>query len=261
MRKLFLAAALLLTFVPQSSTATVLRRTLLAHYTTTAATTAGIPVAYFDADATLRPALRPGAPVNRPEDVVLLPYVAEKIAELNAQGYFVAIVSNQAGIPKFAQFDSVDAGLQRTVELIGLNGAVVNMYDFAEFYDGDRKPGTGMFERVDQFLTAQFGQGVDKSRSFMVGDAGWMQAAKGNPADTRPEGTDGFSHSNTDRLAAENFGIPFMEAAPFFGWTTRLGERAIDDLADLQRVWAAHPELVPPSGQCGPLLQPASTTP
>jgi HAD superfamily hydrolase (TIGR01662 family) len=253
-----LIAGLFIALLPHDSTAAVLRRTLLTPYAAISATAAGIPVLFLDADATLRPALRPGAPVNRPEDVVLEPYVAAKIAEYNAKGFFVAIVSNQAGIPKFATLESVDAGLQRTVELIGIGGGVVHMYDFAENYDGDRKPGTGMFERVDQFLTATYGQGVDKARSFMVGDAGWAQASKGNPADVRPDGSDGFSHSNTDRLAAENYGIRFVEAAQFFEWVKRLGERAIDDLADLRRVWAAHPELVPPANQCGPLLTSAA---
>src|SRR6188508_2373519 len=59
-----------------------------------------VRVAFFDADSTLRVAKNYTVSANGPKDVNILPFVGPKIAELNAQGYLVAIVSNQGGISK-----------------------------------------------------------------------------------------------------------------------------------------------------------------
>lgn len=207
-------------------------------------------VYFFDADSTLRPAMRPGVPVNHPDEVVLLPFVAEEIRRVNQMGCLVWVISNQAGVGDgHATMANVDAALLRTVELLAAEGAIVHGYDFAEFRDDDRKPGTGMMRRLEDLIRQRTGRAsgdaIDRQRSVMVGDAGWQQGRKALPArngrpareaipaDPRPDGTPGFSHSNSDRLAAERFGIRFIEAAEFFRWFERLGARAIDTVADL----------------------------
>lgn len=213
-----------------------------------------IPVAIFDADGTLRPALAPGAPVNHPSQVILLPDVAAKIRELNAKGYFVVIASNQAGIPKHARFDDVEAALARTIELLKAEGATVHYFDFAENWDENRKPGIGMGKRLEQFLMAAFSKPMDSTRSIMVGDAAWARAVKEIPADVRPDGRLGFNHSNADRKFAEALGVKFHEAAEYFGWRANYGVEAFEEMKDLKAFYKAHPELAPTRG-CEHLLK------
>lgn len=200
----------------------------------------GIAVAFFDVDGTLRPAARPGAPVDRPEEVFLLPHVASRLGELARQGYFIALISNQGGIPRFLSFEQAQQTLFHTVKLIRRAGGSVHMMDFAESYDDNRKPGTGMGRRVEAFLNAHFGKSIDRSRSLMVGDSGWSRARNGVVADTRPDGRAGFSHSNADRKFAEAFGVPFFEAADFFGWREKYQVEGFESLRDLHRFYERH---------------------
>jgi len=253
MVKLIRVIILFAVLIQVTSAVAVERRTLVQPYTVVQ-NDSSIAVAIFDADGTLRPALGPGAPVNSPNQVVLLPDVAAKIRELNAKNYFVAIASNQAGIPRHARFDHVEAALARTVELLAAEGAVVHYFDFAEHWDENRKPRAGMGVRIEEFLLRNYGKPVDRARSMMVGDAAWAGEVKGSPPELRPDGRPGFNHSNADRKFAENFGISFVEAAEFFGWRANYGIDVFEEMKDLKAFYEARPGLRPTIG-CEHLLK------
>jgi HAD superfamily hydrolase (TIGR01662 family) len=181
-----------------------------------------VKVAFFDADSTLR-VTKSGAPTaQHATDVTLLPGVAARIKELNDLGYLVAIASNQYGGGKGSPIHVSDQALAHTVALIAKEGGRVDYYDFAEHYDNDRKPNVGMALRIESQLQ-RLGLRIDRAASFMVGDSGWKAAKDGQPADKRPDGTDGIAHSNFDRLFAENYKIPFHEAPHFFVGPLKLG--------------------------------------
>lgn len=173
-----------------------------------------VKVAFFDADSTLR-VTRSGVltPLS-PEDVIILPGVAKKLKQLSDEGYLIAIVSNQGGIPRHTTLENADACLKETVRQIELGGAKVAYYDFAEKYDSNRKPELGMSTKLFEILKRQFGSDVtlDFENSMMVGDAAYKAG------DTRPDGLDSIDPSNADRLFAENLGVQFFEASSFFGW-------------------------------------------
>lgn len=184
------------------------------------------PVAFFDADSTLRVSKSGVVTADGPYDVNILPFVATKIAELNRLGYLVAVVSNQGGVGSNAErFAEAQSALAYTVSQIRALGGRIDYFDFAEFQNGDRKPGRGMGDRLNGLLTDRCGVGIDMPRSFMVGDSAYKRNVDGpNPADpgaecgpivSRP--ADDFS--NADRGFARSFDdIYFVEPNEYFGW-------------------------------------------
>ncbi len=176
---------------------------------------APIPVAFFDADSTLRIS-RGGSPTaNTPTDVYVLPFAAQKIAELNRDGYLVAVVSNQGGVSSgHTPLEVAEGALVFVGEQLSALGAEIDYLDFSEANDEFRKPNTGMAELLDTQLLEKCGVGIDFEASFMVGDAGYKQNVDGPHPDGRP--ADDFS--NSDRIFAENLGIPFSEPTDYFGW-------------------------------------------
>lgn len=194
-----------------------------------------VKVAFFDADSTLRVSKSGSPSANGPDDYIILPGVAAKLSELNKSGFLVVIVSNQAGIPKFISFADANAALSNMIKDLAAKGARVDYYDFAELADNDRKPGTGMGERLEEILKNK-GLKLDKANSLMVGDSAYIQAnpKKGIQAETRPDGRPGFNFSNSDRLFAQNYGIAFKEPQDFFGWLEH-GVEKIDKAADLAK--------------------------
>jgi DNA 3'-phosphatase len=193
-----------------------------------------IKVAFFDADSTLRVSKSGSVSANGPNDFEILPGTVDAIQRLNADGYFVAIVSNQAGIPRYISRETADEALKNLVDTFARNGAIIDYYDFAENYDSNRKPGVGMANRLERLATEKLGRpiSIDRKKSFMVGDAGWKKGEQ------RPDGREGFSLSNSDRLFAENYGIPFREAQDFFGWQI-YGYDAINTYEECQKVLAS----------------------
>jgi DNA 3'-phosphatase len=179
-------------------------------------------VAFFDADSTLRIAPSGSPSANSVDDVMKLPDVADKIAELDRQGYLVVIVSNQAGVPRYVSMEVADGALMRIRELVREENpkAIIHYHDFAETITEDRKPGIGMALRLERLLKEKFGTEtiIDKENSFMVGDAAYKHSENGQPAERRPDGREGMDMSNSDRLFAVNYGIKFFEPADFFGW-------------------------------------------
>jgi D-glycero-D-manno-heptose 1,7-bisphosphate phosphatase len=191
------------------------RRSLEAYTCPSAPAAEGIPVAFFDADSTLRVSKSGSVTAASAEDVNVLPFAAEYIKDLNAQGYLVAVVSNQGGVASGATpYEVAEGALVFTLSQLAKLGGKVDYLDFADQKDEFRKPNTGMPEHLDGLLEAACGVGVDWGQSFMIGDAGYKQNVDGPHPDGRP--ADDFS--NSDRLMAENVGIPFTEPTDAFGW-------------------------------------------
>ena len=174
-----------------------------------------VKVAFFDADSTLRIS-RGGTPTaNAKDDVYVLPFVASKIKQLNADGYLVAIVSNQGGVAAgYTPIEVAEGGLLFVGQQLAELGAEIDYMDFAEAKNEFRKPKTGMAELLEELLQHKCGVGIDYENSFMVGDAGYKRDVDGAHPDGRP--ADDFS--NSDRGFAEKLEIPFSEPTDYFGW-------------------------------------------
>lgn len=175
-----------------------------------------LPVAFFDADNTLR-FTRSGKPSpHGRHDVELFRQCRNKLLELGRQGFLLAIVSNQAGITNgYISFNEVEEAFQETLRRFFDQGIVFHYYDFADKKDENRKPDTGMAWRLERKLNYA-GRKIDWQKSFMVGDAGWKKGK-----DLRPDGRMGTDHSSSDRLFAENIakrhaGFTFFHANDFF---------------------------------------------
>lgn len=176
-----------------------------------------IPVAFFDADSTLRIS-RSGSPTaSEIDDVYVLPFAARTIAKLNKKKMLVAVVSNQGGVAAGHEtLETAEGALLFMIKQLYKIGGKVNYLDLAEAKDENRKPETGMATRLDGLLSEKCGRGIDWAKSFMVGDAGYKEGVDGPHPDGRP--ADDFA--NSDRGLAENLGIPFHEPTDYFGWRT-----------------------------------------
>ncbi len=201
------------------------RREISSHYVFPNISEGGkkIKVAFFDADSTLRVSKSGSVSANDPQDVYLLPCVADRLKLLAENNFLIAIVSNQGGVPKVIPYSTAEGALLTTVNLIAELGGMIHYYDFAEGNGEkeDRKPGIGMALRLEKMLQ-ELGYELDKEHSFMVGDSAYKK-----DVDVRPDGRPGTHFSNADRLFAENYFseyasdvVPyrFEEANVFFGW-------------------------------------------
>lgn len=135
---------------------------------------AGRAVVFLDRDGTI---VRDVHYLARPADVELLAGAAEAIAELNAAGLLVVVVTNQSGIAR-GYFTEADYELvsARVLELLTRAGASVTAtYHCPHHPDASatcecRKPGTLLFRRA-------LGEyGGDARASFYVGDR-WRDIA------------------------------------------------------------------------------------
>jgi len=177
-----------------------------------------VRLAILDADGTVRRSVS-GAPSPRgAEDVDLFLGVAHRCGRLTADGYLVALLSNQGGVAGgYLTASDAEQAMIRTCELLAAGGGQVNYWDMAPDYNHLRKPKTGMVKSLVGALAARQ-LTVNWERSFVVGDGGWT------PADTRPDGMRGEDWSNSDRLFAERLrteygtGPEFIHARDFFGW-------------------------------------------
>ncbi|NLI77052.1 MAG: HAD-IIIA family hydrolase [Candidatus Riflebacteria bacterium] len=202
-----------------------------------------VRLALFDADSTLRVAPSGSPSANTPDDVAVLPLVAPVLARLASEGYLIAIQSNQAGIEHgYITLEIAEKAFQNTLAQLAAQGGVVHYYDFAEKKDGDRKPGTGMGERLATLVQERLGREIDWEGSFMVGDSAWKAGV-----DQEPDGTPGDDIGNNDRQFAENLrkkfgGVAFHHPRDFFGWA-KFGVKNFKTWQDLQEAGRKHPEL------------------
>ena len=191
-----------------------------------------VKVAFFDADSTLRVAPSGNVSANGKDDVLLLPGVARGIKALVNKGYFIAIVSNQGGVPRNVPEEVADGALQTTIRLIEEGGGTVHYYDYATSEEEfDRKPNVGMFARLKALLEKTYSPNAPLLTQswFMVGDSAFKGLVKGNlvpdytakcvrEADGTLHSQVGTHFSNADRLFAQNAGIAFVEPTDLFGW-------------------------------------------
>ena len=204
-----------------------------------------VKVAFFDADSTLRVSRSGNVSANGPRDVELLPGVPERLKVLAAEGYLLAVVSNQGGVAAgYVSLENADAALAYTVRLLARHGAPMHYYDFAEARDENRKPDIGMARILARVLRDSHDRRVDWRRSLMVGDSAWKRKK-----DTEPDGTPGEDFSNSDRGFAEKVrielaggeGFPFHHPRTFFGWV----EKGVRNFRKFERVQAfkkKHPD-------------------
>lgn len=176
-----------------------------------------VKVAFFDADSTLRLAPSKNVSANGPTDVAILPGVADKIAELNEQGFLVAIVSNQGGVKEgYVKFEVADQALRYTMQLIQEENpkAKFHYYDMAERGHGDyfTKPNVGMGKYLEFVLRSQNLE-IDWQSSFMVGDSRYKKSQ------VTPQDRAGADFSDTDRLFGFNLDLRTFDPKEFFKWS------------------------------------------
>ena len=130
--------------------------------------------------------------------------VLDKIKELHHENdlEFIAIVTNQGGIPQYISERDFDA------KLIAINIFVDKYIDtlVMSYYcasldpsDENRKPNTGMLVKAARGCTKILGMKFDKEKALMIGDA------SGKPG----------QFSDSDKKTAENFGIDYMDVEDF----------------------------------------------
>lgn len=132
------------------------------------------PAVFLDRDGTLVRDFRHGAD---PAALTLLPGVAPALRRLQAAGYRLVVVTNQAGVARglFTLGEARAAG-RHVAALLGAAGVRLAGYYLAPYHaDGvvpcyavahpDRKPGPGMLVRAAAALR------LDLARSWIVGDS------------------------------------------------------------------------------------------
>ncbi|OOG23405.1 D,D-heptose 1,7-bisphosphate phosphatase [Thioalkalivibrio denitrificans] len=121
---------------------------------------------FLDRDGTLM--VDVGYP-SQPDQVSLLPGVAEALAACTAAGYRLSIISNQSGVGRgYFGPDAVQAVHERLLELLGAQGVYIDDARYCLHAPEDqcecRKPSPLMIRQSAEHL------GVDTARSFMIGD-------------------------------------------------------------------------------------------
>ena len=140
--------------------------------------------------------------------------VPARLKELEAEGYAVVVLSNQAGISLHTDSKTPKTGTKSLGNFKGKVSAVCKSLELpmstyaATERDIYRKPRTGMWEQLlkDYGLTEE--GDVDHERSFFVGDAGGR--AEDKAAGMKKD------HSCSDRDLAANIGIRYHSPEEFF---------------------------------------------
>jgi len=139
------------------------------------------PAVFLDRDGVLNEAIvRDGKPFppQSPDELVVIPGIADACARLRAHGLVLVVVTNQPDIARGRQSESavaaINASLRRQVEVDAL---------YVCPHDNDdgctcRKPKPGMLLRAAEDL------GLDLGRSFLVGDR-WSDIEAGQSAGCR----------------------------------------------------------------------------
>lgn len=131
--------------------------------------------------------------------------VLDKIKELNETNKlaFIAIVTNQGGIPQYVSENDFYAKLTAIKTFVCQYTKVpMVVADYCVSLDADneyRKPNTGMLSRVVSSYEKTFAGKFTPDNALMIGDA------SGKPG----------QWSDTDKKTAENFGIDYMDVEDF----------------------------------------------
>lgn len=130
----------------------------------------GVSTAFLDRDGTLNVSPEYGSYITAPDQLVLLPGVADAVRLLNRAGARVIVVTNQRaihlGLLDFAGLERVHRRLR---ELLWRSGAVVDeIYTCPHAYDSCvcRKPQPGLILRA-----SHTDRRVDLSKAVTIGDA------------------------------------------------------------------------------------------
>ncbi|MCS6866543.1 MAG: HAD family hydrolase [Gemmataceae bacterium] len=128
---------------------------------------------FLDRDGTLIPDVHY---LSDPQQVQLLPGVAEAICHLKALGMWVVVVTNQSGVARgYFPESQVYAVHQRLSELLSQSGARIDAYYFCPHHEDEgigsyrircacRKPAPGLLYKAASQLP------IDLTRSWMIGD-------------------------------------------------------------------------------------------
>ena len=112
----------------------------------------------------------------RPEELELMPTAAAAVRCLNAAGYIVIVVTNQAGVARgYYTEDAVKAFNAHMRDVLQAQGARIDAFYYCPHHpDGSvkelaircacRKPAPGMLEQ------AAHDWPIDRTRSFLIGD-------------------------------------------------------------------------------------------
>ena len=131
--------------------------------------------------------------------------VLDKIKELHQKNdlEFIAIVTNQGGIPQYISECAFAAKLKAIETFIeNITSTPVMSYYCASLdpSDENRKPNVGMLAEAVRDFEKFLGQSkFDKEKALMIGDA------SGKPG----------QFSDSDKKTAENFGIDYMDVEDF----------------------------------------------
>lgn len=132
-------------------------------------------VIFLDRDGTMNEEVNY---LHRPEDLRMIPGTAEAVRMFNEAGYQVIVITNQAGVAR-GYYTEADVEVLHAYmnEVLEESGAHVDAFYYCPHHPEHgigayktvcrcRKPNIGMFEAAERELPG----GIDKSRSFMIGD-------------------------------------------------------------------------------------------
>ncbi|EOA81178.1 uncharacterized protein SETTUDRAFT_100378 [Exserohilum turcica Et28A] len=138
--------------------------------------------------------------------------VPGRLKELHADGFLIAVISNQGGISLKPDPKTIKSDQKRLADFKTKVTAVLSQLDLpisiyaATGRDQYRKPRTGMWQELLEDHDLEEGDAIDLDGSVFVGDAGGREAAGGVLKD----------HSCSDRDFAANVGIPFHTPEEYF---------------------------------------------
>ena len=134
------------------------------------------PAAFLDRDGVLNVDV---GYAHRPQDLTWIPGARDAILSLNQEGFYVFVITNQAGVARgYYEEAQVAAFHDHMQDELAKIGAHVDAFYYCPFHDDavveayrvidhpDRKPNPGML------LRAMREWPVDRARSFLIGDQG-----------------------------------------------------------------------------------------